>query len=292
MAKVLALASLSITISILDIFLLDPVKDFISLVDEYNLPKAILLKCGSRSVFEAERRVLRDSTNQLAVEFKKSAQDESQMAAVAGSILAQISVTSLTLDNLSNMHWVARGSFTMALVTSIFSVYYAGSQYLTLARCSTADQLKSWIQVSRDETQSTRPSVAAVLTMSAPTALLSLSVYALLVGFGVYFALTWTEGLDTSSSPNDSRSVFIVYIVVLSVIYVGYRVARALLQANASSESGGNRQTRNEEDIGMQTLGARAGEIASSMREAARLRRQLADVEERVASILELERRH
>ncbi len=73
------------------------------------------------------------------------------------------------------------------------------------------------------------PSAAAVLNMSAPNMLLSLSLNAFLIGLGVYFGYVWTRNLDEAAGANGSRAVFITYIVGLLVCYCVYALSRAVV---------------------------------------------------------------
>lgn len=123
------------------------------------------------------------------------------------------------------------------------AVYYATSQYRKLGRCLHADEVKAWIHptetmpLSPDSfTRQFLPSVASVLTVSAPNMLLSASLNAFLVGLGVYFGYVWTRNLDESARPSASRAVFIVYVVGLALCYGIYAMS-GLIAADQSQIS-------------------------------------------------------
>jgi hypothetical protein len=206
------------------------------------------------------------------------------------------------------------------------SVYYSSNQYQVLVRCVTAEQIKSWIR-GRPAFQRKRkrpdnmPSVSSVLTISAPNVLLSASVYAFVVGYGLYLGFIWTEDLDGDAAPGDSRRVFITFLVVASVCYSVYWLSILVVWTDDEFEEDMTRgsgascdildetqsqggQQRNEKTVSMTqmtgvapdsrtgnrvdgTLPFEGREVAQAMREAARLRRELANADDRVAFLLE-----
>ncbi|KAI4667156.1 uncharacterized protein J4E79_001840 [Alternaria viburni] len=157
------------------------------------------------------------------MDFKKSIQEESSIIAVA------IAITALSLDNLSRTHWTARAFFILSLLTSIIAVYYATKQYRILGHCSRAEHVKAWIQnLDKDSPTSIYeklPSVASVLTVSAPNMLLSFSLNSFLAGLGIYLGFTWIRSLDETAGVNGSRAVFITYIVGLCISYGIYALS-------------------------------------------------------------------
>lgn len=83
------------------------------------------------------------------------------------------------------------------------------------------------------------PAVASVITLSAPQMLLTTSLVALIIALGIYLGFTWTRGLDTDAGLHDSRNVFIMYAVGLTVCILVYSIS-GLIQ---------NGDTRTEYDI-------------------------------------------
>jgi hypothetical protein len=60
---------------------------------------------------------------------------------------------------------------------------------------------------------------------ASPHMLLSMSLFSLLVGIGIYLGYVWTRKLDISAGPNSSRNVMIVYIlsgVICLLVYSGF----------------------------------------------------------------------
>ena len=126
------------------------------------------------------------------------------------------------------------------------AVYYATRQYRTLGRCLRIDQMKTWI-CGKDRSKGITacqtpkspsehpdlPSVAAVLTVSAPNMLMSASLNCLLVGFAVYLGFTWTKDLDAEAGKDGSCAVFITYIVGLVFCYGVYSISSAVVASDS-----------------------------------------------------------
>ena len=58
--------------------------------------------------------------------------------------------------------------------------------------------------------------------------LLSASLISLLISLGVYLGFTWTYNLDTLASGDNSRNVFIMYVVGVSVCVSVYSFSRVI----------------------------------------------------------------
>ncbi|KFY74581.1 hypothetical protein V499_05402 [Pseudogymnoascus sp. VKM F-103] len=115
----------------------------------YGLSSIPLLLFGSRATWRIEAQVIGQLKEEDAMTFKKSILDECTMIAVAAAIVAQIAITGLSLDSLSQTHWVARGAFVLSLTTSLMAVYYATTQQRMLGRLLQAEQVRLWIRGGR-----------------------------------------------------------------------------------------------------------------------------------------------
>lgn len=60
--------------------------------------------------------------------------------------MAQIAITALSLSNLSQTHWVARGFFAFSLTSSLCAVVYAATQHIIMSHLLTAKQVRTWIR--------------------------------------------------------------------------------------------------------------------------------------------------
>ncbi|PMD26210.1 hypothetical protein NA56DRAFT_698375 [Hyaloscypha hepaticicola] len=235
------------------------------------------------------------------------------MIAVAAAIVAQIAITGLSLNFLSQTHWVARVCFVLSLTFALMAVYYSTTQQRTLGRLLKAKGVRLWIRgvnrrsptgriiptlddlvkklpfpeihdrltqgsaqfhvtaliqnswftssllhgfsafiyattfdfdfLSSDPDDYTpnlsniediksdiiyhcfTPSVASVLTISAPQMMLTASLGMLLIGLAIYFGFLWTRNLDTNAGFHDIRNVFITYTAGLAIAVVVYNLS-------------------------------------------------------------------
>jgi hypothetical protein len=97
-----------------------------------------------------------------------------------------------------------------------------------MGRCLNAGDVKAWIEHRKESTAQTsqrKPALSSILTISAPTMLLSASLNCFLAGFGAYLGLMWTKGLDEDAIGDESRNVFFVYVIGLGVCYGIYTLS-------------------------------------------------------------------
>lgn len=189
------------------------------------------------------------------------------------------------------MHWTTRAFLVFGAVSSLMAVYYAASQHKTMGRLVRATQVRGWIRGQLppsksdwtwtfDFTYKTRtdpheyrtlesdpewvkadvmkacftPSVASVLTVSAPQVLLSLSLCCVIIGLGEYFGFNWTMGIDKEAGSIASRNVFLMFLVAVIVCCLAYtlsafvqdgdtRIEKAILLESVET------YIRNNEDI-------------------------------------------
>lgn len=128
-----------------------------------------------------------------------------------------------------------------SLASSLMAVYCANNLSWKTGYLVLGGKLRAWMSghrgdprwryrraygsASEDENKERReqllssltPSPASTLTVSAPAILLSSSLLFLFVGFGVFFGFMWERALDVAAGPDDSRDVFVVYMVSLGV---------------------------------------------------------------------------
>ncbi|EUC51347.1 hypothetical protein COCMIDRAFT_144 [Bipolaris oryzae ATCC 44560] len=218
----------------------------------YGLSGLVLCFFGNRDIWRVQVQVLRSTSDIDAMNFRKSAQGECSIIAVASTILAQIAITALSLENLDRTPWFARGFLTFSLVSSIIAVYYATRQYCHLGRFIYAKDVRAWIRghsilngdlyprmtlaaAHLNSGSAFRvvgadlPSVASVLTIAAPTMLLNSSLNAFLVGLGIYLGFVWTRDLNETAGAFSSRAVFITYMVGLVVCYWVYAISNVIV---------------------------------------------------------------
>lgn len=209
------------------------------------------------------------------------------------------------MSNISETHWTARGFITFSLVAAVISVYYASAQQKQLSRFLDPEDIKTWIRRSKPTSSSWPahlgglPSAAAVLTVSAPNALLSLAVHAFLIGFGIYLGFVWTKSLDQASTPSGDRAIFITYIVSVSVCYTLYTLSNVAASGEDDERAflkkllPDLRPTTN--DAPSSSVNASDGEprfqnpsfeIQRILRQSAQLKRDLATLDDRIVQLL------
>lgn len=153
------------------------------------------------------------------------------------------------------------------------AVYYASAQHRTMGRLLLPGLVRGWIRGKNDDepkytdtnetavemlrpflpglslTLSTDkeslellepflPGPSSVLTISAPQLLLSASLYSFLAGLGVYVSFVWRRRLDPSAGFNDSRNIFITYMVSLAVCEIIYSISSVASLAPAGPRRG------------------------------------------------------
>jgi hypothetical protein len=171
------------------------------------------------------------------------------MIGVAGAVLAQIAVQTLSMPSLQEVTWLAEAFFVLCLVSGSFAVIFSCVLQSTLGNLHTPAEFQAWIthglssetvetldlfeQLEQDprsdltshfgkksistlkralKLRRPRPSLIAVFTLTAPMQLLELSVAMLLMGYSVYFVSI------PLTLPNGDRSgaIFILYMIGIS----------------------------------------------------------------------------
>ena len=132
--------------------------------------------------------------------------------------MAQVAITGLALDKLSESHWLARSFFFVSLISGLLSVYYAMHQLRILGKLITTESVKDWLRApiervfSRDKN---RPSISAVLILDTPRGLVNISVVSFVIALSIYVVFVFVNKLDTDAGENDSRNVLITFFVSL-----------------------------------------------------------------------------
>lgn len=160
------------------------------------------------------------------------------------------------------------------------------------------------------------PSPAAVLTISAPNMLLGASLNSFLIGLGVYLGFVWTKNLDEIAGKGGSLAVFITYVAGLAICYGIYELSGVVVaRPSYSMDSGAMNEARSSTIRTMPSAtdreaqpevsdpeaalpqrfatyvdlpkSATQSELVEALRNAAKLRRESAAVDEHVAQIYE-----
>lgn len=149
-----------------------------------------------------------------------------------GAILAQIAVTSLSLPDIAEVHWIVRGFFACGLAFGLLSVQFAVMQQRTMGNLHQPSSVRAWL-LANSYTKSGRESMeerhkvsftAAFLTQ-IPYTMIEYGSAFLIVGLGLYFGYAWKKNLDTETGPQDNRNVFIMYIACTGVMVLQWMCA-------------------------------------------------------------------
>lgn len=84
-------------------------------------------------------------------------------------------------------------------------------------------------------------SLFSALVMSAPSSMINIALGSFLLGLGVYLGFLWTRHLDTQGGRNDSRDVFIIFIVSTVIIIALYATPAAYKRLEMSAMENVNR---------------------------------------------------
>lgn len=153
---------------------------------------------------------------------------------------------------------MSRAFFIAAFVSGCFSVYAAVTLQRTIGRLYDPQDIITWIMGSGQaphNSQSQVPIIArknlkvlfsilfAAQMLSAPPALVNVSLSAFLMGLSIYLGFIWTRNLDEAAGVNDSRNVFITFIVCASVFLGMYTVPTAMKGQSHRETFGSNMLT-------------------------------------------------
>ena len=108
------------------------------------------------------------------------------------------------------------------MISGCLSVFYACVLQRVIGKLYRPDLGREWLtspSKEEDEGGEAQVSSAALLIISAPFKMVRFSIFAFLAGLGVYQGVTWTKSLDTVAANNDSRDVFIVFVVGIVFCY-------------------------------------------------------------------------
>lgn len=154
------------------------------------------------------------------------------------AIISQLSSTTLQLPAISNVDWRAGGFIIAALLFSVLAVMLSCVQQQVLGTLNEPGGIRMWLSngsggKTRSETGSgsgsrrdddrggLQTSVASLLLLKLPNALLLYAVACFLVGFGLFLGLAWRQDLENTPSRDSNFAVMVLYIVVGCVTFFG-----------------------------------------------------------------------
>ncbi|KAL9614015.1 MAG: hypothetical protein Q9167_001495 [Letrouitia subvulpina] len=207
-----------------------------SLVDSYGPFIALVVSIRypnmARDYSIIEQFVLQGNESD-ALFFRQSVTDQCNMTAVSGAIIAQVSITGLSLPNLAQVHWTASGCLYFSFAASCFSVFCACHLQRTIAKLYDLHLIRDWLSKppsnspsqTEEQNYKIKASLPALLLVDSPFELMAMSLGALLAGLGIYQGLIWKNNLNPDSGKAGSRNVLIVFLVALVVCWSSYFLA-------------------------------------------------------------------
>ncbi|KAL6714826.1 hypothetical protein ACLMJK_007086 [Lecanora helva] len=293
-------ATVTLAVSVQQAFFSETGQQFRALERSYGRWVAFYVSLAlwnTATQYERIERVILRGRDEDALAFRQAVTDECNMTAVAGAIIAQVAITALSLSNLSSTHWVARTFFLFAVVAGCLSVYFCCVLQRTIGKLYRPHLIRSWLTLPwrnrQDRDDPPRASLAAVFILSAPFTMMRASIFAFLIGLAIYQGFTWTRTLDTDAGRNDSRNVFITFIVgtgsaVSFFLFTFFlktieNLAKIGLIENHIHDDVVELQDRRHQRRGLEN-GVPAGDLAAALEASARSHEQCAEADRRLAS--------
>ncbi|KAE8454540.1 hypothetical protein EG329_000163 [Mollisiaceae sp. DMI_Dod_QoI] len=229
----------------------------------YIISSLILLLFSSvvQTMDRVERVVLSDSS--YALSFKTLLMSDYTMLSIAGTIMAQLAITALTLQDLSQVHWTATSGFITSLVFGCLSVWTSTKISRLLTSLDTSDTLRDWLsapasKAARKEfdarlkelTGSDSPgcnddcdilnaliadflqqnrwktaSFYACTMLSAPAMLLNYSLISFFTALGIYVSASCQNTSSATAVNMTSPAIMICYFVALVIGFALFSVS-------------------------------------------------------------------
>jgi hypothetical protein len=112
------------------------------------------------------------------------------------------------------VHWLCRAFWTFSIFSAFLSAAFA-CKHTTFINAILLDddpEVKQWFQEGGLEGEA-HPPLSVVLLLSGTKMFFDSAMISYAVGLGIYLGSVWLQNLDPHSSPDDSRSIFIVFLV-------------------------------------------------------------------------------
>lgn len=140
------------------------------------------------------------------------------MIAIIGALIAQSAVTALQLPYLDSLHYTCRGIFTMSLIMSILSVFFACLQQRTFGLASEPSAVREWLWNGIRYESSQGPSrlqssMVAHMILSAPFEIISMALTLFMIGLGLYLGLCMTANLPLDTGGHGNRAVLLAFTI-------------------------------------------------------------------------------
>ncbi|KAL9621678.1 MAG: hypothetical protein Q9160_003931 [Pyrenula sp. 1 TL-2023] len=187
-----------------------------------------------RGMRKLESEILNSGNDESVMAFKSSHLDAVGGTQLTSAILAQLSMTTLQLDGLSDMHWSASGFMLSGILFGIVAVILATMQQQVFGMLNDPLRVKLWLSAGyygdeedgggrgkRNEIgtgeRRLKASVASLQIMRIPNTFLSFAALAFLVSIGLFLGFSARQDLDRTPGRDNNKAVLILWLVTAFV---------------------------------------------------------------------------
>lgn len=184
-----------------------------------------------RGMRKLEEEILNHSSDETVMAFKSSHLEAVGGTQLTSAILAQLSMTTLQLDGLSDMHWSASGFMLSGILFGIIAVILATMQQQVFGMLNDPLRVKLWLSSGYyDEEDKNKAdnnpsphkrrlkaSVASLQIMRIPNTFLSFAALAFLVSIGLFLGFSARQNLNRTPGRDNNKAVLILWLVTAFV---------------------------------------------------------------------------
>lgn len=185
-----------------------------------------------RGMRKLEEEVLNnpgDDGDEMVMAFKSSHLEAVGGTQLTSAILAQLSMTTLQLDGLSDMHWSASGFMLSGILFGVVAVILATMQQQVFGMLNDPMRVKLWLSCGYYEDQDEgkkatsntgrrlKASVASLQIMRLPNTFLSIAAFAFLVSIGLFLGFSARQDLNRTPGRDNNKAVLILWLVTAFV---------------------------------------------------------------------------
>jgi hypothetical protein len=115
------------------------------------------------------------------------------------------------------VHWLCHAFWTFSVLSAFLSAAFAGKHTRYLNNVLLEDDrdpwlLKRWFQ-NGTQYDKAQPLLSIVLLLSGTKMFFDSAVISYIIGLGIYLGFVWQQSLDEDTSQDDSRNIFIVFLI-------------------------------------------------------------------------------
>ncbi|KAI9834821.1 MAG: hypothetical protein M1838_005459 [Thelocarpon superellum] len=143
---------------------------------------------------------------------------EISITALSGTIIALIATTSLLLDKVFEIFWLARAMWIFSSICGFFAVYYAANQQHASGLLVRPKQIRDWMtggdKYKHAKSDFSIPCIASAISISGSKLLLNYALRTYIIGLGVYLYSLWTSNTGPTDDVRSNKIVFYFFVAV------------------------------------------------------------------------------